>query len=151
MKKNIPNIKIKVIQTPKGRLLIVDGFPPNDREDALPNGNWKILGKLPDITEEQAKEVVEEYPATSIVRGPLYLCFTGSGNIWDLHTAKESIISLVELRVPLKNKLGEYPTEESTGLKYGMEYLSKVAKWEEEQEKVFTDPVLFWENKNEQQ
>ena len=50
------------------------------------------------------------------------------------NTAKESFFSYLESQgVVFENKLGEFPTKQNTGLEYGMEYISKVQKWEEEQ------------------
>jgi hypothetical protein len=93
----------------------------------LPKGySYKSIGKLTDITESQF---------TKLVSGVIEYGKQENHPIW---TAKKGFFSkLTEDKIYFKNPLGEFPTKQNTGLEYGMEYISKVQRWEEAESKVW--------------
>lgn len=183
------NIKTKLIETPKAKLLVVGGLPwnagyfklvsgslfkysyylkkkKNDCDYALPRGLWHFLGKPHDITEEQAKQVVEliydnggEPDGFGIDK--IYIGDENDpntvGGVFD--TAKEALISIIGANVKLRNKYGEKPkaleefvrrSEDSNGLTYIDPYWKEQYKYylkdyEAEQQTVFTNVLIFVE------
>lgn len=93
----------------------------------------KLIGNLTDIKEEQFTEYVEKEFDT-------FRDYTQEDSVGSfvVNTAKESFFSKLEADgIYFENHLSEFPTKKNTGLEYGMEYISKVASWEEVQEKVW--------------
>lgn len=100
-----------------------------------------LIGKLTAITEEQFSEWVDWMTVKYGVMS--YKNYYSISNPFKL-TAKESFFSKLEsLGIYFVNPLGEFPSKRNTGLPYGIEYLSKVARWEESQEKVW-DKDRIW-------
>lgn len=86
----------------------------------------RSFGKLTDITESQF---------TKLVSGVIEYGKQENHPIW---TAKKGFFSkLTEDKIYFKNPLGEFPTQQNTGLEYGMEYISKVQNWEEAESKLW--------------
>ena len=156
-------IKKKIIETQKGRLLVIGGLPedahwlepnegghPNEfvyesnNDDDLtfliPAGFWKLLGKLSEIKEEEAKKIVDgnndgnndtmwyDYAKPNTC----FFCFTKN-------TAIESLQSLIDINMPLNNK---YDNDVRPANTCGpIEYL-------EEDDEIFHNPILFFETLN---
>lgn len=114
---------------------------------SLPDGNWQLLGKLPDISEEQASTIVEYFTTDEdfgkevVFRDYLEKTFHG--------TALESLDSLLEANgVLFENPLGEKPKQINAsigGLSHKRyEYnKKKLNDWEDAQEKVFDKERTF--------
>ena len=160
-------IKTKTIKTDKAEILVLGGLPEganrfkffNDqrpylsyfvgaktfREYVVYPGNWQPLGFLKDIAENVAKELVESteyYDPYSTPFGPIPAYKGYLDNVYKWR-ATESLHSLIAVNCNMRNKYGEYPTKWNTGLEYGMRYIGAVEEWEDEQEKVFTNPYLL--------
>lgn len=128
-----------ILRIKKGTLTVETENENLDTVDYLLLDNCSLIGKLTDITEEQFfelmnssfyKDVDNLFPGKMLYKNYL-------NNLW-FNTAKESFFSKMEVEgICFENKLGEFPTKENTGLEYGMEYISKVASWEEAQEEVW--------------
>jgi len=166
-------IKTKLIESTKGRLLVLDlpkefkvsknkygrisikyqsadGF--NNTYNILEDGtDWKFIGKPSKVTEKQAKGIVESFDVGD--NKPAYENYIETDRY--TNTATESLQSLIEANVPLKNPLGEKPPK-AICMIGGMELLvresvaSKVSarrltRWKEAEESVFHNPILFWE------
>ena len=159
-------ILTKIITTPKVQILVIGGLPedasnPMIKLNALfwgedqrtsfvrnmPNGKWQPIGFLKDLSEDEAKKLVENITRQDNEnRYKNYLKKYGLRDNWwsiSFNTAKESLLSLIESEVKLKNKYGEFPDKYNTGLSYGMEYIGKVQEWEAEQETVFTNSFII--------
>jgi hypothetical protein len=137
MKQAILNLekKLLLVELPEG-YVVVSVFP-SKRTLTMWNGNGQYItekldfdvdeiGKLTDITESQF---------TKLVSGVIEYGKQENHPIW---TAKKGFFSkLTEDKIYFKNPLGEFPTKQNTGLEYGMEYISKVQRWEEAESKVW--------------
>ena len=167
----IKYIKHKIIETEKGKLLVIGGLPedahwiePNEGshsnefvyesndDDSLtfliPAGFWKLLGKLSEVKEEDAEKVVEDCPYYAKcwkkynIENELDYGDCPEGDFdkgYSCWTAKESLQSLVEANVTLRNK---YDSDLRPADQCGpSEYL-------EEEDKVFHNPILFFEYLN---
>lgn len=159
-------IKTKIISTPKGRLLVVGGMPEDAEHihyvelhgnylisyhwpigsqyhEKVPSGNWQLMGKLSEVTEGQAEGIVETFDVGDGIPG--YENYIETDRY--TNTAKESLQSLIEANVPLRNKYGEKP-DDSLYVHYGNHlYENDYKRWQAEEDKVFTNPILFWEQK----
>jgi hypothetical protein len=137
MKQQIIELKKKLllVELPEG-YVVVSVFPPK-RTLTMWNENGQYItekldfdvdeiGKLTDITESQF---------TELVSGVIEYGKQENHPIW---TAKKGFFSkLTEDKIYFKNPLGEFPTQQNTGLEYGMEYISKVQNWEEAESKLW--------------
>lgn len=173
-------MKTKLITTDKARLLVVGGLPgnafniaiwPRNEEGTIhdlryqapakrlvridiPKGNWKLLGKLHEISEDEWKGIVNWRISDDL--GLL------SKNYLDDHllfrTASESGMSLVEANVKLevqfqywlKNQ-GYYRDRCGVWMKgeniiSGKKLSDKLNEWRKDQESIFTNPVIFIEH-----
>lgn len=160
------NILTKIIETPKAKILVVGGLP----EDAMikqavrgklniqvnsftditiykyniPPGNWQLLGKLNEITEDVANELVDNPNENGDYCDYVY---DPDESYWQTETAKESLLSLVEANVKMKNKYGNEPPSASEmfdGVS-NMEHADNFEAWQAEEETVFTNPIIFIE------
>ena len=156
-------IKTKVIETPKGRLLVVGDLPEEARDIAIAhnvknngnstlvyrdnrcasiwhsreefNANWQLLGKLSEVKEEDAEKIVKD--PISLLHFAEHRWFLYNREWAFMATsARMSLQSLVEANVPLINRLGDNPSDE------------KLVEWSLKEAHVFTNPVLFWEQKD---
>lgn len=148
-------LKTKIIKTDKATLLVVElpemvkyavvttfnriGFYlPNGiiSYEMLPEGNWQLLGRLPEITEEQADQVVDEYTYnTGEIDG--YYDYE-NGTQTDCPT--ESLNSLMYTNeVYFENPLGEKPVESE----FYWGFLHDLEKWQEAQSKVWDKERTF--------
>lgn len=108
-------IKTKIIETPKARVLVVGGLPTdafdmkvaknriyykvwwdynNDPNVVIQKGNWQLLGKLSEITEEQWKGIVHSYK--TMLQGSDTIYFKNYKTEGGFDTATESGLSLIE-------------------------------------------------------
>jgi hypothetical protein len=162
-------ILTKIITTSKAEILVLGGLPedaeikdylsakisaiwtdPNGHNLMFPDGNWQLLGKLHEVTEGQASHIVEE------TDNPFHY---GQGNPYIKYgtdtecvfTALESLQSLIEANCNLENAFGGPPRKDQEKYhkvwnadcfdrKY---YEDDLAKWQQEQRTVFTNPVVF--------
>lgn len=94
-------MKVRKIESLKKNVLLVDGLPDGKldmdflHEVLFPKGNWKLLGKLKDLTEGQVEPLVK---MTWISDNPAFCKFknyvnNGHGS---KSTAKESFLSALE-------------------------------------------------------
>ena len=170
-------LKIKIIETQKARLLVVGGLPEDAREMAhgrplinsmisykssidnykytaivpIPTADWRLLGKLSEITEEQWKGIVETHP---VVGGFGYYKDTVPSFF---NTASMAGLSLIESEVCLKNPHGEQPklSSYSQGDMFSFEdnesnaaaFACDFSEWQAAEEQVFHNPILFVEFK----
>lgn len=142
-------IKTKIIETSKSKILVVGVLPErflfdsmsqmiffNHTEEVdMPQGNWQLLGRLSKLSEEQFSQVVESFGEHNGYRN-----YLSSSQFTELlkKTAKDSFLSLLEANgVVLENKYLKTP---------GRYFPQVVAKnWHLEQEKVFSNPLIFIE------
>jgi len=163
------SIKTKIIEVPNGTVLVMGGFPDgpiysagvDESGEIWINGisvvcleepaNFKYVGKLSEVKEEDAKKAVEYF-------------YVGDGKPAfenylekDRYTneAKKSLKTLIEANVPLKNKYGDTPPK-AICVVGGMELLVKdsmtskinsrrLSAWKSEEEKVYHNPLIFFE------
>ncbi|MCF3107291.1 hypothetical protein LL912_00730 [Niabella sp. CC-SYL272] len=164
-------MKHKLISTEKARVLIVD-LPAdvtgkliisniqvdNDLVEltgsaprflcSLPPGTWLPDGKLGEATEEVAAKMVEKM---LIDKWRNYLVHNQYYE-YLLNTAAESVCSLVEANVKLKNKISKPDNYELWArygdyTQYGKSLTEECIKWQAEEETVFRNPFLFFHNK----
>lgn len=169
-------IKTKIIETPKARVLVADmPIRTNDYSTALPGcvtyaywdngerkggsvvippGNWQLLGKLSEITEEQWKRIVGSVSILKDKSDERYMNYRFSDEIAYgdcFRTATESGLSLIESEVCLKNPHGKKPAKcanwNKTCLEERQLYWIAFGQWQAAEDQVFHNPVLFWEKK----
>lgn len=130
------------------------GVSPNHagEEIKIPPGKWQPIGFLKDITEDVAKKLVEstEYydpHSTPFAPIPAYKGYLDNVYKWE---ATESLHSLIAANCQLRNKYGELPHHNkyiALGKKMPSDtwlpYKEHKVRWQEEQEKVFTNPYLL--------
>lgn len=156
-------LKIKIIETPKALVLVVD--MPTDAINAIvdeghlsvfhksqhifhheiPQGNWQLLGKLSEITEEQWKGIVEDVEPASLGLFPDYNFKPNrlKAVSW-CSSATESGLSLIESEVMLKNPLGDKEPEDIPDLGAFTHYQrNKWKQWQAAEDQVFHNPHLF--------
>ena len=173
------SILSKIITTPKCEILVLGGLPEDcvltkhkyervhfryKELDGLWAGydvphNWQPVGFLKDVNEDEAEKLVEKITFDK---------WKHYGDVPDyfeylFDTAKESLLSLIESEVKLKNKYGDEPipfvskkykrlpptitsfsevyigNDQSILMNY--EYVLK--SWQSEQSEVFTNPFIM--------
>lgn len=101
----------------------------------LPHGDWQLLGKLEDVSEDVADSIVEWFETEQYYKNYLH-----EGWISDI-SAKESFKSLIESEISLQNPHGEKPdilrdSENSWSLE-------QYQAWQAAEEKVFHNPIIL--------
>lgn len=137
----------KTISTAKVQLLVIGGLPEDCvlakhkyekvhfRYKELDGswagydvpGNWQPVGFLKDLNEDDAKGMVEKIGHVST--GDVFMRYTDE-NSW-CWTAKESLLSLIESEVKLKNPLADSISAPD------------IDEWQAEQSEVFTNPFIL--------
>jgi len=164
-------IKTKVIETPKGRLLVVGGLPddvdiwidqdgrgtdirwgnegdkgikynhPNHGALDIPDGNWQLLGKLLDIKEADAEKIIPP---------SFYKHLDKKRGLWYaalLHQWIESKIPLRNANAKCSCKLGTQEFEKCPWINKSLNSCRIYEVWQAEEAKVFHNPILFFEPK----
>lgn len=159
------NILTKIIETEKAKLLVIGGLPDDtkgvciydgdlnwqsekgSRIEEIPNGNWQLLGKLPEITEEQWDEIVEGWntPTGGDDYQETYQNYYIKSDEdyrdnYHFYTATESGLSLIEANCKLRNE-SSHPSEIEPTIRNHFDKLAK--EWNNEQSQVFTNPIIF--------
>lgn len=132
-------MKQKTIKTDKATLLVVElpegvkeydhsragvSFPKGDGSNLFIRGNWQLLGRLPDITEEQSSKAVPTIPIQK-EKTKRYI------------TAKEALISLLEANGILFKNPVKHPKEMKMQPASFSWYKNQVKLHEEAQAKVW--------------
>ena len=155
-------ILTKIISTDKVEILVIGGLPEeavnvkivkgeNRNElfywhnnattfvraiwDSVEDGNWQPVGFLKDISECEANRLMgNETTCNNFYNGT----FTGIDT-----TAKESLLSLIESEVKLKNKYGELNYDHLSGIYRSEKGQADDYEWQAEQSDVFTNPFIL--------
>lgn len=180
-------IKVKVLETNKVRILLVDGLPedaeifgvleggwtyeitddtlmwidPKDHKFPksyyIPPGNWQALNFLDKVTEGEAKHLIDsDIGFTSKGVAKTYKHYPIG---FYFETALQSLRSLVEANVKLRNQYGEKPVpgdcDSYDHLEGGNilhtdeieEYYHDLEQWEAEEKQVYHNPFILIEKK----
>ena len=168
-------IKTKIIKTYNAELLVVGGLPEATTHVWLVNGgiewringlldrdrnfyeivdiskdHWQLLGKLYEITDEQWMDIVP-FKYFSSISETRYFLYNREYD-YLATTAKKSGLSLIEANVKLENKYGnKQPDRSEYNFGFGhneAEHYEQVLKaWQQEEEQVFRNPVVFVKGK----
>lgn len=113
-------------------------FAPPTNLELLANGNWKSLGKPDEIREEDAEPLVEYLGITYDYLGMPSHTWKHYGQDYDAtHTAKESLLSLIETEIYWSNPIEE-PSYGSCDCPDCEEYFrEKQKEFEEAEQKTF--------------
>ena len=116
----------------------------------LPKGNYELLGIHPELTEEQAKMVVEIHSITRLQSFGYknYLKSTNYIHDFSCKTAKESFQSLMEReKCYTVNPYGKMPEYETQNILEYFEYRKKLYKWQEAQQTTFDKYAILIKSK----
>jgi hypothetical protein len=160
-------ILTKIITTPKVQLLVIGGLPEDCvlakhkyekvhfRYKELDGswvgydvpGNWQPVGFLKDLNEDDAEKLVQKVSRQdSEDKYKNYREKYGVIDNWwsvSFDTAKESLLSLIESEVKLKNKYGELNYDHLSGIYRSEKGQADDEEWQTEQSEVFTNPFIL--------
>ena len=106
---------------------------------------WQLLGIYPELTEEQAKAVVD-YGFCSTNGCELFECYTDEESVCS--TALESFKSLMEReQCYTVNPYGKMPEYETQNILEYFEYRKKLYKWQEAQQTTFDKYAILIKSK----
>lgn len=120
------------------KFLIVDIFSPTQKMIPIPEGQYQILGKSTELSEEQMKEICEKEYFQGYFQG---FCNYMSKQVTPL-TVQESYLSLLEAngmvdRCDIKKPDEDYYMNKSTDRAYSRAlYRWKLEQWQEAQSKI---------------
>lgn len=153
-------MKHKTIAADKVTLLLVETENIDKNEDGywLPNNEggymhipfdqYQLLGRLPDITDEQAEDIVdsEDFKHYSGRYFHMFVDYNNCENAFD--DALDSLHSLLQVNeVYFENPLGDKPDINKTKFKmFGSlykEYSRLLTEWQEAQSKVFDKDRIY--------
>ena len=107
-------------------------------------GNYNILCKGSELTEEIASELVEEHYMSGVRSYEIYNDYRYNDARW-LDNALESFISAVESKEKfwLENPIGNKPMSYNLPLYKIENRCDNLKKWQEAEEKTFKNPLIF--------
>ena len=110
-------------------------------------GNYNILCKGSELTEEIASELVEEHYMSGVRSYEIYNDYRYNDARW-LDNALDSLISAVESKEKfwLENPIGNKPMSYNLPLYKIGNRCDKLKKWKEAEEKTFKNPLIFVKN-----
>ena len=107
-------------------------------------GNYNILCKGSELTEEIASELVEEHYMSGVRSYEIYNDYRYNDARW-LDNALDSLISAVESKEKfwLENPIGNKPMSYNLPLYKIENRCDNLKKWQEAEEKTFKNPLIF--------
>ena len=107
-------------------------------------GNYNILCKGSELTEEIASELVEEHYMSGVRSYEIYNDYRYNDARW-LDNALDSLISAVESKEKfwLENPIGNKPMSYNLPLYKIENRCDNLKKWQEAEEKTFRNPLIF--------